>query len=142
MAPLDRAARPTGRCVRGAMADLVELVDAEGRLYTAIVFAEDYRNDPLLAQVVSKDIVARSPGVFVYPWSGRTVREVAMVAAEDGGGGVRAALELLLAAAPLLDPPHGGLTAWHLLVDAEAQVRVLGAGLPALDVLDFRADEA
>ena len=137
-------ARPTGRRVRGAIADQIEvtlegLPDARA---TVVLFAEDYRDDPALAKVDTvPGLVARGVGAFAFRAIGRTARELAIVLAEDGGAGPRAALQLLLGAVEALDrTPHGNLSPWHLLVEPDGTVHAIGSGLPALDVLDYLAD--
>ena len=117
MGALDRA-KPTGRCVRGAIADQIELADGDVR-YTALVFADDFRDDPALGAAAAPGAIARGAGVFVYEAHGRTARELAIVLAEDGGAGVRAALELLVRGADALRGiRHGNLSPFHLVVRA------------------------
>ena len=92
------------------------------------------------------------PGLLVYRTGEvRTARELIGVFAEEGGCGERAALELLAAGArSLIDGAeagrdrglrsHGSLDPWRVAVDHSGEVRILGYGLPCLDVVDFLED--
>jgi hypothetical protein len=154
------------RRVRGPISDVVDL-DRRGARYIAIAFQEAYRDDPALAAGLDPfrdflelpmvegvaPLAAWRRGVFAYPVPrGRTVRELVGVFAEEGGGGLRAALELVAAAlVPLWDAArsgadrglrsHGALDPWRLVVDERGHVTVIGYGLPPLDILDFQRDE-
>jgi hypothetical protein len=155
------------RRVRGPISDVVDL-DRRGARLVAIAFQEAYRDDQALAAGIDPfrdflelpmvegvaPLAAWRRGVFAYPVPrGRTVRELIGVFAEEGGGGLRAALELIAEAlVPLSDAArsgadrglrsHGALDPWRLVVDERGQITVIGYGLPPLDILDFQRDES
>ncbi|MEQ1567987.1 MAG: hypothetical protein ABMA64_20275, partial [Myxococcota bacterium] len=156
------------RRVRGPISDQLDLRDRGGALHVAVAFAEPWRADPALregldpyrdflelpmAEGVAPLVAARN-GVFAYRVQpGRTVRELVGVWSEEGGGGVRAALDLLAECGQVLAGAtragadrglrsHGSLDPWRILVDANGKVTLLGYGLPPLDLLEFQRDES
>jgi len=148
--------RPTGRKVRGPLADLVDLAHPTGH-HVALTFANagpihealsnalapvrDFLEWPLVDGLAP--LAAVRPGILVYR-TGRPVRsihELVGVYAEDGGMGPRATLQWLAhAARTLIDASiaghdrglasHGSLDAWLALVDDAGQPVVLGYGIP------------
>ncbi|MEQ1507585.1 MAG: hypothetical protein ABMB14_35470, partial [Myxococcota bacterium] len=154
------------RRVRGPISDLVDL-SMGGVHHVAVAFHDDFRDDPALAAALDPvrdflelpmaegvaPLIAARRGVFAYRVpAGRTVRELVSVFAEEGGGGSRAALELIAEALSALAGAakagadrgirsHGSLDPWRLAVDDRGKVTLVGYGLPPLDLLDFQRDE-
>jgi hypothetical protein len=155
-----RTPKPTGRRVRGYISDLVEL-SAPRALWTALVYHQDYRDDAVLQAGADRiaafatapgvdgvpPLVLTAPGVFAYDTGEiRSTRE--LVGAARGGIGWRAATEWFIAAATILEaastatglPAHGSLDPHRILVDYDGTLRVIGFGLPRLDLVDFLDD--
>jgi hypothetical protein len=160
--------RPTGRQLREPTGQLVELVDAEGLVCLGVEFDAPWRGDPALSRAVSlvrsfleypmvvglvelahADLEA---GRFVYPTgSVLTVKELVRAHSDLGHVlGPRAALELMYLAGQIVREAaatgamqgcfsHGGLTPWRITVRDDANVQVIGHGLPQVDLLAWRS---
>ena len=159
---------PTGRVMIGPASDLVELEDADGVKYTAIVFHPQWREHPAITDALGViEGFLRSPMVtglvemterdveqarFVYPtgsvWS--VAELIRMVSDRGERGGIRAGLELMYTAGQILVEgaeagaprgvySHGGLSPRRVMVRADGQVMVIGYGLPQVEILQFHA---
>lgn len=159
--------RPTGRTLREPTGQLVELVDDEDIVCLAIEYDPPWRGWPPLQRAVSLvrsfleypmvvglvELQHADPdrGRFVYPTgSVLTVKELLRTHSDLGHVlGPRAALELMYLAGQILREAaatgamqgcfsHGGVTPWRITVRDDANVQVVGHGLPLLDVLAWR----
>ncbi|MCB9685446.1 MAG: hypothetical protein H6735_10435 [Alphaproteobacteria bacterium] len=159
--------KPHGRRVRGPVSDLVELRGPTGDRSHAIAYHDAFRDDPALGTGLDvlrsflelpmvdgiAPLRASRRGFLVYATPDvRTVRELIGVFAEEGGGGPRAALELIERAGRTIVEAarvaehhgvrsHGSLDPWRVGVSADGSVTLLGYGLPPLEVVDFLRDE-
>ncbi|MFT4625402.1 MAG: hypothetical protein ACI8PZ_004070, partial [Myxococcota bacterium] len=149
--------RPTGRRIRGPLADLVELRDPDG-LGMAVVYPPDWADEGALVvpEALAEPGVAGVaplidgvPGVLVYAAveGARSVKELAELCKPDGGAGDRAALELALQLGEILIAAGeaelgrvGGLTPYTVFVAPSGRVSVLTWGVPQVEILDFVAD--
>lgn len=155
-----RTPKPTGRRVRGYISDLVEL-SAPRVLWTALVYHQDYRDDAVLLAGAERiapflenstvpgvpPLMLSAPGVFAFDTGEvRSTRE--LIGAARGGVGWRAATEWFISAATLLAAAleasslksHGSLDPHRILVDYDGTLRLIGLGLPRLDLVDFLDD--
>ncbi|MBN2797620.1 MAG: hypothetical protein JXX28_00580, partial [Deltaproteobacteria bacterium] len=160
--------RETGRTVRGPVATLVELEDAQSTLHLSLQFREEYRGLEALTRAVELalsflefpmvpgvvDLKARGEGTFLYEtgpvW---TLQELIRQYRDAGQAlGVRPAMDLVYLAAGILTEAgengpvqgvfsHGGLTPNRILVDGDGQVTILGYGIPQVEVTAFLKQE-
>ncbi len=159
--------QPTGRQLREPTGQIVELVDAEGLVCVGIQFDPPWCGHPALTRPVTLvrsfleypmvvglvELAHADPegGRFVYPTGPvLTVKELMRAYSDLGlAPGPRAALELLYLAGQILEEgaatgamqgcfSHGGLTPWRLTVRDDANVQVIGYGIPQVDVLGWR----
>ncbi|TVQ94651.1 MAG: hypothetical protein EA397_01145, partial [Deltaproteobacteria bacterium] len=162
--------KPTGHGIRGPAADLIELEGPDGRLHTALLFAETFLEEPAIHDGVAAvrafldmpmvpgvvalgDWVERE-GLFVYPtgecWS---LAEIGVMLKElDRLMPLRAGAELLRASARVLIeagdagdaqgvPSHGALSPWRILVDPDGVPMLIGYGVLQPEFSRFHADE-
>ena len=146
------------RLLRGPLADVVPLLDADGVAHIGICFPEDWSDHKALGKMPPPgasagvagvaELVDADLGALVYAAQGRTLREISSILAEDGGGSLRASIELTIALVEIIDRahsaglgPHTGLTPWRVALSEEGHVQILGWGLSQLDVEDFLDDE-
>lgn len=159
----------TGEKVAGPASDLVELESDKGLKHLAITFHRKYRqHDSLHAElresmafleqpdvcdlVGLKEFVPES-GAFIYPTGNViSVAEILEVLAKMGeSGGVKAGLELsYLVAQVLLEASekgerygvltHGDLSPWRILCRSDGQVKLIGYGLPQVDMRTYLED--
>ena len=146
------------RLLRGPLADVVPLQDADGAPHIGICFPEDWSDHKALGKMPPPgssvgvagvaELVDADLGALVYAAHGRTVREVCSITAEDGGASLKAAIELTIAMVEIIDKahtaelgPHRGLTPWRVALAEDGQVQIMGWGLSQLDIEDFLDDE-
>ncbi|MBT3220455.1 MAG: hypothetical protein HN348_15320, partial [Proteobacteria bacterium] len=157
----------TGRRVRGPITDLIEFIDDDDVIFTALVFQSAYRSDPTLDDgietilgflemsmvpgLLDLKLHPAKTGTFVY----RTLKARSLwelVGCFDEPMGEKAGLEVLeKGAAILLEAAatgevqgvycHGGIAPTNVLVSEEGAVGIIGYGIPQVDILDFLDDE-
>ena len=159
----------TGEKVAGPASDLVELENDKGLKHLAITFHRKYRQhdaingevrnvrgfleEPGSVEVVGLAQTVPESGAFIYPTGTvvplQTVLETLSRIGEPGG--VKAGLELCYFVAQALEEAaekgerhgvvtHGDLSPWRIALRNDGQIRILGYGLPQLDMLAFRED--
>jgi hypothetical protein len=157
----------TGVKVTGPASDLVELEDAKGLKHTGITFHRKYRDHACLTSDLVQiapflerpdvcdllELVERVPeqGAFIYPTgSVFPLADAFDVLSKMGEiGGVRAGLELCFRVAQVLQDAytkadrfriyhHGDLSPWRLVLKSDGQVRVIGFGLPQVEMIVAR----
>ncbi len=161
----------TGRRQPAPAGDWVQLESAKGLKHTALVYKAPFNTAPCLTSELQGSLpFMESPGVsgvapladydresatFVYKsgtvWS---IAEVVRAFADlDESCGHRAGLELAYVTSQILieasekGSPHGvwshrSLSPWRLALRGDGQVRVLGYGLPQVELLEHLAHEA
>jgi hypothetical protein len=160
----------TGNKVSGPGSDLVELVDVKGLKHLAITFHRRFRDHSALGTALNDvmpfleqpdvcdllELVVREPeaGAFLYPTG--TVVALADVLESlrrmRQPAGVRAGLELCYNVAQILQDAyvkaerhglynHGDLSPWRIVFKPDGQTRVIGFGLPQIDVIAARESE-
>ena len=161
----------TGRRQPAPAGDWVQLQSAKGLKYTALVYKAPFDTAPCLTSELQGSLpfmeepgvsgivpladYDRETGTFVYKsgtvWS---IAEVVRAFADlDESCGHRAGLELAYVTSQILidasekGSPHGvwshrSLSPWRLALRGDGQVRVLGYGLPQVELLEHLAHEA
>jgi len=159
----------TGTKVSGPASDLVELENDKGLKHLAITFHRRYRQhdalngqinaiqgfleDPGSVEVIGlKDRVPEN-GAFIYPTGSVTslATVVETMARIGEPGGIKAGLELCYFVAQALEEvaekgephgvvTHGDLSPWRITLKNDGQVRIIGYGIPQVDILQFRDD--
>ena len=157
----------TGLKVAGPAYDLVELENDRGLKHIALVFHRRYRDhdslgrklgprlvelqEPPTADIVP--LVRHEPeaGAFIYSTGHVTPLPLVLqtLAKTSQVGGIRAGVELCCLVAEVLaslgdargfDGVGLGLDPWRIALKSDGQIRILGAGLPAVDFLQFASD--
>lgn len=160
----------TGVKVAGPASDLVELENDKGLKHLGITFHRRYRQhdalnadvasiegflqDPGCVEVVGLAEHVREAGAFIYPTG--TVLPLATVletlAKTGEPGGIKAGLELAYFVAQALEEAaergekfdvvtHGDLSPWRIVLKNDGQVRLIGYGLPQIDLLQYNEDK-
>lgn len=160
----------TGFKVSGTASDLVELEDAKGLKHLGITFHRKFRDhgsltrgiDQALAFLEQPDVcdllemVDRVPeaGAFIYPTG--TVSPLAdmldVLRKMGEVGGNKAGLELCLFVAQVLQDAylkgephglesHGDLSPWRVVLKSNGQLRIIGFGIPQVDMLMARESD-
>lgn len=160
----------TGRRADGPATDLVELVSDKGLKLLALVThprfrgnavvnaalkrGERFLKDPGHPGVLPLAMSIPEEGALIYP-SGTAWSVAELVLALDELGhtaGVRAGLELCYQAAQMLLEAadkgaefdfwsHGSLDPWKILVKPDGTVRIIGYGMPQVEILRLRENE-
>lgn len=159
----------TGVKVAGPASDLVELENEKGLKHLGITFHRRYRQhealnggfaairgfleDPGCVEVVGLSDHVPEAGTFIYPTG--TVTPLATVldtlARIGEPGGVKAGLELAYFVAQALEEAaergerhdvvtHGDISPWRIVLKNDGQVRLIGYGLPQIDMLVHQDD--
>lgn len=160
----------TGFKVSGTASDLVELEDAKGLKHLGITFHRKFRDHGSLTRGIDRalafleqpdvcdllEMVDRVPeaGAFIYPTG--TVSPLAdmldVLRKMGDVGGNKAGLELCLFVAQILQEAylkgephgldsHGDLSPWRVVLKSNGQLRIIGFGLPQVDMLMARESD-
>jgi hypothetical protein len=161
--------QPTGRQFREPTGTAVELVDAEGLICTGLAFdapwhghaaltrpislVRSFLEYPMVVGLVELTHVDLDHARFTYPTGTvYSLKEVMRIHGDLGlPVGPRAALELAWLAGHVLVEgaqnggvqgcfSHGGLTPWRIALRADANLQILGYGIPQVDVLAWRSN--
>ncbi|MFK7929760.1 MAG: hypothetical protein AB8H79_16325 [Myxococcota bacterium] len=159
----------TGDKVAGPASDLVELESEKGLKHLGITFHRKYRQhdalhsglrdsrgfleSPDVCDLVELSDHVPESGAFIYP-TGNVVsvaRMLDVLARMGEPGGVKAGLELCYLVAQALQEAsekgerfglstHGDVSPWRIVCRSDGQVKLIGYGLPQIDMLVFRED--
>ena len=161
------AMTPTGKKTTGPTSELIELQGANGELQTAILYNTAYHQHTRLTTAVElvqsfmefpmvtgfADMTAFRTGEGLFQFNTGSVMVLYDVLRsmrdQRKAMGVRAGVELGEAIASSLQeasengPPQGiysssGLTPWRIVLDIHGMVKVIGYGLPQIDMVELR----